>query len=97
VADLDALHPGPGWRAVVTSTASFLTGLGAGPPLDLAQVRCPVLLLLGSDDAMVTREECDGAVAAMPDARLVLLPGAPHQYERMDTEVLAREIGPFLA
>jgi pimeloyl-ACP methyl ester carboxylesterase len=97
VAELDALHPGPGWRAVVTSTAAFLTGLGAGPPLDLGQVSCPVLLLVGSDDAMVTHDECVEAVDAMPDARQVVLPGAPHQYERMDTEVLAREIGPFLA
>ena len=96
VDELAARHPGPGWRAVLTHTSDFLSGLGTAEPLDLARVTCPVLLLVGADDALVTYEECAAAVDALPDGRLVVLPGTPHPYERMSPELLAREIGPFL-
>ncbi len=96
VADLAARHPGPGARAVLTHTAAFLTGLGSAPPLDLTRVTCPVLVLVGADDALVTRAECEAAVAALPDGRLAVLPDTPHQYERMDPAALAARVVPFL-
>ena len=92
VAALAERHPGPGWRPLVEHTAAFLTGLGAGPPLELERVTCPALVLVGDSDAMVTREECEDAVRRMPDARLDVLPGTPHQYERMDLDLLAAKI-----
>jgi pimeloyl-ACP methyl ester carboxylesterase len=96
VDSLAARHPGPGWRSVLTQTAAFLTGLGDAPPLDLERVQAPTLVLVGEDDAMVTRAECEDAVRRIPDARLEVLPGAPHQYERMDVADLAARIGAFL-
>ena len=96
VAELEARHPGPGWRTVVEHTRTFLSGLGTAPPLDLARISCPVLLLVGSDDALVTYEECAGAVEVIPTAQLAVLPGAPHPYEQMSPEALAHEITPFL-
>jgi len=97
VADLAERHPGPGWRTVLANTATFLTGLGAAPPLALERISCPVLLLVGDSDGMVTTAECEDAVRRIPDARLDVLPGAPHQYERMDVAALAARIAPFLA
>jgi pimeloyl-ACP methyl ester carboxylesterase len=97
VADLAARHPGPGARAVLEHTAAFLVGLGSAPPLALENVSAPTLVLVGADDAMVTREECEDAVRRIPDARLDVLPGTPHQYERMDVADLAARIGDFLA
>lgn len=96
VADLAARHPGPGWRAVVEHTVAFLIALGAGPPLDLERVAAPALVLVGADDALVTQEECEDAARRIPDARLDVLPGTPHQYERMDVAALAERIGGFL-
>lgn len=97
VAELAERHPGPGWRSVVANTQAFLTGLGTAPPLDLARVAAPVLVLRGDADAMVTAEECEDAVRALPRARYETLPGAPHQYERLDVAALAGRIAGFLA
>lgn len=96
VADLERRHPGPGWRALLEHTAAFLTGLGAAPPLALERVQAPTLVLVGDSDALVTREECEDAVRRMPDARLDVLPGTPHQFERMDLDSLAERISAFL-
>lgn len=96
VADLAERHPGPGARAVLEHTSAFLTGLGTAPPLDLANVDKPTLVLVGADDVLVTREECEDAVRRLPQGRLDVLPDTPHQYERMDVAALARRIGDFL-
>jgi len=89
-------HPGPGWRPLVEHTAAFLTGLGTAPPLDVDRIACPALVLVGDADTMVTREECEDAVRRISGARLGVLPGQPHQYERMDLDVLAPPIADFL-
>lgn len=96
VAGLAAAHPGPGWRAVVTRTAAFLASLGTAPPLDLAAVAAPTLVVVGEEDALVTYDECADAVARLSDGRLVTLPATPHPYERMDPDLLAGTIAPFL-
>jgi pimeloyl-ACP methyl ester carboxylesterase len=97
VADLAERHPGPGWRTVLTETSTFLTGLGTRPPLELDRITAPTLVLVGGDDALVTRAECEDAVRRIPDARLDVLPDTPHQYERMDVAALASRIADFLA
>lgn len=94
---LRGLHPGPGPRAVLEHTARFLTSLGTAAPLGLARVDCPVLVLVGSADGLVTREECERAAATIPQAAMQVIDGAPHQYERMDVDDLARRVGAFLA
>lgn len=97
VADLAARHPGSSADDVLRSTAAFLRGLGAGPPLPLEAVRCPVLVVVGDEDTLVTRAECEDAVARLPAGRLAVLPGTGHIYERMPVDALAALIGPFLA
>jgi pimeloyl-ACP methyl ester carboxylesterase len=96
VADLAGRHPGPGARTMLERTAAFLTGLGTAPPLDLGAVACPTLVVVGEADALVTRAECEAAVDRLPHGRLAVLPGAPHQYERLDEAALADLIGGFL-
>lgn len=97
VEGLSALHPGSSGRSVLERTAAFLLGLGSAPPLELERIACPVLVVVGEDDAMVTRGECEEAVSRLPDGRLAVLPGAPHAYERMDVAALAAVVAPFLA
>jgi pimeloyl-ACP methyl ester carboxylesterase len=97
LAALDGQHPGPGARAVLTHTATFLRALGSAPPLPLDRVQCPVLVVVGSDDALVTLVECEQAVAVIPDARLAVLPETPHQLERMPIAVLAGLVSTFLS
>lgn len=97
LADLDARHPGSSARAVLERTAAFLTGLGTAPPLALERVACPVMVAVGDEDALVTREECADAVDRLPHGRLAVLPGTGHLFERMDVDALAAVVGPFLA
>ena len=96
LADLEDRHPGPGARAVLERTAAFLTGLGTAPALPLEDVRCPVLVVVGDADTMVTREECEDAVRRLPSGRLAVLPGAGHRYERIDPDELAEVVTAFL-
>lgn len=97
VADLAARHRGSSARVVLERTAAFLLGLGSAPPLALDRIACPVLVVVGADDAMVARAECEDAVGRLQDGRLAVLPGAGHAYERMDVAALAAVVGPFLA
>lgn len=96
VADLAARHTGSSAGDVLRSTAAFISGLGDAPPLPLERVRCPVLVVVGAEDALVTRAECEEAVERLPDGRLAVLPGTGHVYERMSVDALAAVIGPFL-
>lgn len=97
VADLDRRHPGSSARSMLERTAAFLTGLGSAPPLALERVTCPVLVVVGETDPLVTRAECEDAVRRLPDGRLVVLPDTGHVYERMDVAGLAAVVGDFLA
>jgi pimeloyl-ACP methyl ester carboxylesterase len=45
---------------------------------DLADIRCPTLLLRGGKSALLTSEGAREIVSAIPDARLVEIPGAGH-------------------
>lgn len=96
LAALEAQHPGPGARAVLDETARFLLSLGDGPGLALSQVRCPVLVVVGTEDALVGDEDVQRA-QTLPDGTLYLLPGAPHQLEQMSTDTLAEIVRDFLA
>ena len=62
----------------------------------LAQIRVPVLLLWGDRDAMVPVTNAQDYLRALPDARLVTLPGIGHvPMEETPTEV-ARALRDFL-
>jgi pimeloyl-ACP methyl ester carboxylesterase len=45
---------------------------------DLAAVRAPTLLLWGERDPLIPRDHAHDFLAALPDARLELIPGAAH-------------------
>jgi 3-oxoadipate enol-lactonase len=60
----------------------------------LGEVGCPVLVLHGTEDRLVSVENAERLAAAIPGARLVLLEGAGHLYhseqaEASDSAVLA--------
>lgn len=63
----------------------------------VGRITVPALFLHGADDPMVDPDDSRRAVAAMPDARLVTLPGCGHwaQFEARDRFV--REVRGFLA
>jgi pimeloyl-ACP methyl ester carboxylesterase len=61
---------------------------------DLARIAAPTLVLLGEQDRLVAVEEAAAIAARMPDARLVVVPGAGHlvnveEPARFDAEIVA--------
>ena len=53
-------------------------GVPARRQPDLAEIRCPTLLLRGEESALLTREGALEIVSAIPDAQLAEIPGAGH-------------------
>jgi pimeloyl-ACP methyl ester carboxylesterase len=65
------------------------------PPL-LGQVRCPTLVIHGTDDRTTPVQIARAVAAAIADARLVLLEGAGHRPDIRDPEQVNRLLSEFL-
>jgi pimeloyl-ACP methyl ester carboxylesterase len=63
---------------------------------NLGDVRCPTLLLRGEESALLTREGALEIVAAIPDARLVEIPGAGHHVHVDQPALVLRAMLEFL-
>lgn len=63
---------------------------------DLAQIRCPVLVMQGEADEHATPQHAYEIAQAIPDAELVLLPGAHHMFQREQAEEVNRRLLEFL-
>lgn len=63
----------------------------------VGRITVPALFLHGADDPMVDPGDSRRAAAAMPDARLVTLPGCGHWAQFEARERVAREVQEFLA
>lgn len=96
----DSSRPGPtGWKLVLKNTAALLHDLGAGQALrqeDFAAIRCPVVILRGELDHMVTEAESRQVAEWLPNGRFETLVGVKHPFEQVDAVMLAQQIGMFL-
>ena len=94
--ELEERHAGAGgWELVLSRTAALMTGLGARPPVDealLGRIGCPVLLMVGDSDAVVTVDETAAAARAIPGGRHVVLPTTPHPFEQRYPELVASRL-----
>lgn len=63
----------------------------------LRSVHIPTLVVLGSEDTLSTREDADAMVEALPEARLVVLPGAGHLTALETPEAFTAALRTFLA
>ena len=83
---------GKHWPSVMERTASMMLDLGNAPVLTasvLEKVECPVLLIRGSEDNMVSEQESFWAQNRIAGARYVEMAFQPHQFEKMDAKALA--------
>ena len=62
---------------------------------DLQGIRCPVLIVVGSEDTP-SRRACDALAAAMSQARLVVVPGAGHVVNLQKPEEVSAAMHEFL-
>ena len=80
------------------SVVSALLGLAARPDMiePLKQVRVPTLVIVGAEDLATTPEHAHELAATIPDATLVILPGAGHMSNWEDSEGFNRAVRTFL-
>lgn len=91
-------HQPNDWKLVLEKTKAMLLQMGNENPLqlnDYAAISQPVLLLLGDNDKMVTREETEAVQKALPNSRFVLLEQTAHPIEKVNNVVLADMILEF--
>lgn len=90
---------GGNWEQVVNATAEMMRALGENPPLrhqDYEGIQCPVQIMIGDKDTMVSLEESIAVYRSLPDSRLAVLPGVVHPIERINTGLLCNLMTDYL-
>ncbi len=90
-AHLSRMHAPNDWKENMRNTAAMMQAMGKNPPInkvDLSNVKCPVHLLLGEKDVMVTEEETMVINDQLSDVQFDILEGVEHPMEKLDLGVL---------
>ncbi len=91
-------HAPNDWKVLLQKTADLMLELGNKSLLDekaLGEISQPVLVCRGDQDQMVTQEESEWAVTALPYGSLKIFPETPHPFEKVNTAQLAEAIREF--
>jgi pimeloyl-ACP methyl ester carboxylesterase len=67
------------------------------PRPDLARIRCPVLVVRGSDSPMLTEQGADALVEELSDGHSVVVEGAGHHVHLDQPQAFLDALQPFLA
>jgi len=98
-AQLEQKHGAENWKTVVAKTTQMMQRLGSHPLLNentLSKISAECLIAIGDKDDMVTREESEQVVAQLSHASFKILTDTPHPIEKVNAEMLAKEISDFL-
>lgn len=85
-------HTSMGWKPVLEKTAGMMQGLGNGHALDagdLNSIHTPVMVLLGTKDRMVTKDESIRAAGALAQGQFKPLADAEHPLEKINPSELS--------
>jgi pimeloyl-ACP methyl ester carboxylesterase len=99
-AELQERHNRSDWKLLMKRTGEMIKTMGDSNPLqsdDYKQLQCPVLLMLGDRDKMVTLDETVEVYRNIPDAQLAVLPGTRHAIEQADYKMVGFFIRNFIA
>ena len=94
--ELERRHTALGWETVLGHTAAMMAALGQAPvltPERLAEINCPVRIMVGDKDGTVSVEESLAASRTLPRGELEVLPGVAHPFEKVSPDRIARSIG----
>lgn len=92
-------HEPQDWKLIMTKTADLMSGMANGKALtssDFAKIPNEVLILIGTNDKMVTREESELTSKHLPNAKYVVMENTPHPIEGVDVKMLGEIILNFL-
>ncbi|GAB5417681.1 MAG: hypothetical protein Crog4KO_26670 [Crocinitomicaceae bacterium] len=90
-AHLANMHAPNDWKENMRNTAKMMEAMGENPPLneiDLSNIKCPVQLLRGTNDAMVSEQETLGVEAQLPNAEFDRLDEVEHPIEKLELGLL---------
>jgi pimeloyl-ACP methyl ester carboxylesterase len=95
IESLKKFHTANNYRDVLSGTQKLMKRLGETNLLleeDVSTISCPVLLMLGDKDKMVTLDETVNVFKQLPNAKLAVLPGTPHLIEKINVNMLSFHI-----
>jgi pimeloyl-ACP methyl ester carboxylesterase len=100
-AELDALRALPSWAARIGSAATVprelrLDATLAFDPAPYATCTTPTRLLLGEASPAGQRSVVRSIASALPDSRIVVLPGQEHMAQATAPQLVANAVIPFI-
>ena len=100
-ADIEQVRSSPVWPLRIAAVHTVPRELKADRdytfrPERFSDMRSPTLLLLGSESPSYARKGTEAIAAALPDARIVRMPGQGHYATVSAPELFAREVISFL-
>jgi pimeloyl-ACP methyl ester carboxylesterase len=85
-----------GFRARLPGTRNDIARLAVLPPLPLGAIRAPVLAIHGGEDFVVPPAHARAVAAALPDARVLMLPGGGHEVLFTHLDAVRAAVAGFL-
>jgi pimeloyl-ACP methyl ester carboxylesterase len=93
---LEKRHHPFDWKIVLDSTTALILQLGTSDSLRFEKIPNDVLIMIGSDDTMVSFEESENASEKLKKGKLLVLQNTAHPIESVNTSLLLNEINSFL-
>ena len=98
-AALEKRHHPQDWKLVLEKTAEMMLDLGDGNGLQAEHFKAiqhPVMITVGSKDHMVSLAESQNVVEQLENGQLFVFEGFKHPIEKVNVDILTKEIGVFL-
>ena len=96
---LETVHEANNWKTVLEKTAKMMIELGEKPILNadnLKNIQCPILLLSGDKDVMVTSEETSRFSSFIPNSEFFEMNDFVHPILKVDARLLSLKIEEFV-
>lgn len=98
--NLMVLHGMNVWKNLLKSTSNMMMDLAKGQLLsddDFLKIKAPILFAIGDRDTTANLTDTLAVYKKINTAQLMVMPNAPHEFHKLDMEMLAYHISVFLA
>ena len=96
---LETVHEVNDWKMVLEKTSKMMLNLGDSPVLNadnLKDLNCPVLIMSGEKDTMVTTKESEKFASYIPNSKSKEIEGFVHPILQNDASVFSSLIREFI-
>jgi pimeloyl-ACP methyl ester carboxylesterase len=86
-----AMHAPEDWKTVASRTIQFIETLGqdqAMTEMAFRQIQCPVTLLRGANDQVVSEAECQVVLGCLQQGNYAEIPESGHLWEQVDLDLV---------